>query len=195
MPLFPAGSALSNMSTERSPRPQGGSRGGRRRTSGSSSRGPRREGYSRGPQKKVNPIVAFFKKIFGLDKPKKSTHHTSSRPANERREGRPSISRDEQVPRAPRPPREEAPETPPEILSTKLYIGNLSYETSESDLFDLFSKVGSVTNSEVIRDGQSKSKGFGFVEMDSLDKAQEAAVKYHRTDFMGRQIVVAGAKK
>ncbi|NJK92880.1 MAG: RNA-binding protein [Blastochloris sp.] len=80
------------------------------------------------------------------------------------------------------------------MLSTKLYIGNLSYETSESDLFDLFSKVGSVVNSEVVRDGQSRSKGFGFVEMAELDKAKEAAEKYHRTDFMGRQIVVAGAR-
>jgi hypothetical protein len=184
------------MNTERSNRPRGG--GGRGRRRGGPSRGPRRDGYSKAPQKKDNPIVAFFKKIFGLDKPKKFTPRPDDRRREDRppREDRPARSeRPEQAERAPRPPREEAPATPPEILTTKLYIGNLSYETSESDLFDLFSKVGSVTNSEVIRDGQSKSKGFGFVEMDTLETAKLAAEKYHRTDFMGRQIVVAGAKK
>jgi RNA recognition motif-containing protein len=183
------------MNTERSNRPRSGGRG--RRRSGGPSRGPRRDSNSKPSYKKENPIVAFFKKILGLNKPKKLSEHSddsrrgdySSRPRPERAE------RSEQVERAPRPPREEKPETPPEILTTKLYIGNLAYETSESDLFDLFSKVGSVTNSEVIRDGQAKSKGFGFVEMDTLETAKAASEKYHRTDFMGRQIVVAGAKK
>lgn len=184
------------MSTERSSRPPSGNRGGRSGRRSPSSRRPRRDGYSKTPLKKQNPIVAFFKKIFGLDKsPKDSARSSDYKP---REQSAPREQREPREPRAertPRPPREEAPETPPEIVSTKLYIGNLSYETSESDLFDLFSKVGSVTNSEIIRDAHSKSKGFGFVEMDSLDKAKEAALKYHRTDFMSRQIVVAGAKK
>jgi RNA recognition motif-containing protein len=181
------------MNNDRTSRPQGGR--GRRHRGGS--RGPRRDGFrSSPPKKKDNPIVAFFKKIFGLDKPKKFSngHSAHGSERSERREREPRV-RAEQEERAPRPPREAAPQTPPEILTTKLYIGNLAYETSESDLFDLFSKVGSVTNSEVVRDGQSRSKGFGFVEMDSLETAKQAAEKYHRTDFMGRQIVVAGAKK
>lgn len=178
------------MNTERSSRPQGGNRGGRNGRRSPSSRRPRRDGYSKTPLKKENPIVAFFKKIFGLDKSSKSPARSTEYKPREQ-----SAPREPRAERTPRPPREEAPESPPEILTTKLYIGNLSYETSESDLFDLFSKVGGVTNSEIIRDAHSKSKGFGFVEMDSLEKAKEAALKYHRTDFMSRQIVVAGAKK
>jgi RNA recognition motif-containing protein len=98
---------------------------------------------------------------------------------------------------AERPPRERsnAPSAPQEITTSKLYVGNLSYEALESDLFDLFSKVGSVKNVEVVMDRQSnRSKGFGFVEMESLERAQEAAEKLNRSDFMGRQIVVSGAK-
>ena len=74
-------------------------------------------------------------------------------------------------------------------------MGNLSYDAAESDLFDLFSKVGEVKNVEVAKDRHSgRSKGFGFVEMAALETAKEAAAKYNRTDFMGRQIVVSGAK-
>ena len=101
--------------------------------------------------------------------------------------------------RAERPRREDRPPkaepVPQEIMSPKLYVGNLAYEAAESDLFDLFSKVGAVKNVEVAMDRHSqRSKGFGFVEMESLDTAKEAASKLNRTDFMGRQIVVSGAK-
>ncbi len=101
--------------------------------------------------------------------------------------------RTERPPRADRPPKAEP--TPQEIVSPKLYVGNLAYEAAESDLFDLFSKVGAVKNVEVAmyRHSQS-SKGFGFVGMESLDTAKAAAEKLNRTDFMGRQIVVSGAK-
>jgi RNA recognition motif-containing protein len=102
-------------------------------------------------------------------------------------------------PRADRPRREDRPPkadpVPQEIVSAKLYVGNLAYEAAESDLFDLFSKVGAVKNVEVAQDRHSgRSKGFGFVEMESLETAKEAAAKLNRTDFMGRQIVVSGAK-
>ena len=76
-----------------------------------------------------------------------------------------------------------------------MYVGNLAYEAAESDLHDLFSKVGLVKNVEIAMDRHSqRSKGFGFVEMDVLETAKEAAAKLNRTDFMGRQIVVSGAK-
>lgn len=82
-----------------------------------------------------------------------------------------------------------------EIVSPKLYVGNLSYDAVESDLFDLFSKVGAVKNVEIAMDRhQNRSKGFGFVEMETLETAKEASAKLNRTDFMGRQIVVSGAK-
>lgn len=82
-----------------------------------------------------------------------------------------------------------------EIVSPKLYVGNLAYEAAESDLHDLFSKVGLVKSVEIAMDRRAnRSKGFGFVEMESLDTAKAAAEKLNRTDFMGRQIVVSGAK-
>lgn len=124
-------------------------------------------------------MVAFFTKILGLGRPKsKFKENGKTGPA----------------PRSERPARVQSDEKP-EVLTPRLYIGNLSYDTSESDLFDHFSKIGEVQNAEVVRDGQSKSKGFGFVEMASLESAKLASEKYHRTDLMGRQIVVAGAKK
>ena len=105
----------------------------------------------------------------------------------------------EREPRAERPRREDRPPkaepTPLEITTPKLYVGNLAYEAAESDLFDLFSKVGAVKNVEVAMDRRSnRSKGFGFVEMETLETAKAAAEKLNRTDFMGRQIVVSGAK-
>jgi len=108
----------------------------------------------------------------------------------------------EREPRAARPDRPRREDRPPkadpipqEIVSPKLYVGNLAYEAAESDLFDLFSKVGAVKNVEVAMDRHAnRSKGFGFVEMESLETAKEAAAKLNRTDFMGRQIVVSGAK-
>jgi RNA recognition motif-containing protein len=105
----------------------------------------------------------------------------------------------EREPRAERPRREDRPPkadpTPQEITTPKLYVGNLAYEAAESDLFDLFSKVGAVKNVEVAMDRRAnRSKGFGFVEMETLETAKAAAEKLNRTDFMGRQIVVSGAK-
>lgn len=82
----------------------------------------------------------------------------------------------------------------PEVTSEKLYVGNLPYEVSESDLFDLFANVGAVKNVEIVRDRESRSKGFGFVEMQSLETAQAASAKFHRSDLMGRPLVVSGAK-
>ncbi|MDR1191561.1 MAG: RNA-binding protein [Verrucomicrobiales bacterium] len=160
-------------------------RGRRRSNRGGGRYRGHREGGPRPQRKKTNPIVAFLGKLFGVDKRK-----TSGRPAD-------SDSR-ERAPRAERPERIESPSAElqkPEVETPRLYIGNLAYETSESDLFDLFSQVGSVNNVEVVRDARSNSKGFGFVEMGTLDNAKAASEKLHRTEFMGRQIVVAGAKK
>ncbi|MFH1066486.1 MAG: RNA-binding protein [bacterium] len=106
------------------------------------------------------------------------------------RTSRPDFSENSRA-SSPRPPR---PVEPAEVLTPKLYVGNLSYQTSESDLFDLFSQVGSVSNVEVVRDRQSNSKGFGFVEMQNIETAKAAAEKYNGLEFMGRQLVVNGAK-
>jgi hypothetical protein len=160
-----------------------------------------------GPKKKTNPIAAFIGWLTG--KKKTDTRPATRSAAPESRESRPPRDRDRE--RGPRPERaergerterpdrparaERAEPVPQEIVSPKLYVGNLAYEAAESDLFDLFSKVGHVKNVEIAMDRHSgRSKGFGFVEMEVIETAKEAAEKLNRTDFMGRQIVVSGAK-
>jgi RNA recognition motif-containing protein len=151
----------------------------------------RRFDNDRPSKPKANP--SLFESLFGWLFKKKPAGHTE-RP--KRSETRPE-PRFEKAPRAERPetPREEKPAVPAEITSPKLYIGNLSYETAESDLFDAFSKVGAVKNVELVMDRTSgRSKGFGFAEMETLESAKAVAEKFNRTEFMGRTIVVNGAK-
>ncbi|MBI2890514.1 MAG: RNA-binding protein [Nitrospirae bacterium] len=63
-------------------------------------------------------------------------------------------------------------------MGTRLYVGNLPYETSEEDLNALFSQVGSVATVKVVADRfTGKSRGFGFVEMSSQDEARLAIEK------------------
>jgi len=110
------------------------------------------------------------------------------RPERSERSERPA--RKEEAPK----PELEAP-NPDAVVIPRLYVGNLAYETAESDLFDLFSKVGSVKNVELVIDRRSnRSKGFGFVEMAELETAKKAVMEIHRSEFMGRQIIVSGAK-
>ena len=93
-------------------------------------------------------------------------------------------------PRAPRPKPE-----PVEVTSTKLYVGNLSYDASESDLFDLFKGAGEVQNAEVVtHKGTYKSKGFGFVTMMTIEEAKRAVETLHDQPFMGRKLVVNGSR-
>lgn len=82
-----------------------------------------------------------------------------------------------------------------EVTSARLYVGNLSYDATESDLFELFKGVGAVRNAEVVAHKHNdKSKGFGFVTMSTLDEAKRAVAELHDKEFMGRKLVVSGAK-
>ena len=82
-----------------------------------------------------------------------------------------------------------------EVTSPKLYVGNLSYDATESDLFELFKGVGSVKNAEIVSNKHNeKSKGFGFVTMNTIDESKRAVVELHDKEFMGRKLVVSGAK-
>lgn len=82
-----------------------------------------------------------------------------------------------------------------EATSARLYLGNLSYDSSESDLEDLFKGVGPVRRVEIVYNRRThKSKGYGFVDMLSVDDAKRAIDVLNDQYFMGRQIVVSGAK-
>ena len=80
-------------------------------------------------------------------------------------------------------------------MGKKLYVGNLSYEVSSSDLEQLCSPHGTVESAEVISDRMTgRSKGFGFVEMASDSEAQAAITALNGQDFQGRSITVNEAR-
>ena len=82
-----------------------------------------------------------------------------------------------------------------EVTSPRLYVGNLSFDATESDLFELFNGVGHVQNAEVVsyRHNQ-RSKGFAFVQMQTIEEAKRAVAELHDKEFLGRRLVVSGAK-
>jgi RNA recognition motif-containing protein len=84
---------------------------------------------------------------------------------------------------------------PVDVTSPRLYVGNLSFDATESDLFELFNGVGHVQNAEVVsyRHNQ-RSKGFAFVQMQTIEEAQRAVEELHDKEFLGRKLVVSGAK-
>jgi cold-inducible RNA-binding protein len=80
-------------------------------------------------------------------------------------------------------------------LGKKLYVGNLTYQVSESDLEQLFSQFGTVQSAQVIQDRETgRSKGFGFVEMDTEAQAQAAIQGLHEREHEGRRLTVNEAK-
>lgn len=76
-------------------------------------------------------------------------------------------------------------------MDLKLYVGNLSYDTTEEDLRELFSGAGTVTSVALIKDRETKrSKGFAFVEMGSQSEAEEAIKSFNGTRLDDREIKV-----
>lgn len=80
-------------------------------------------------------------------------------------------------------------------MGKKLYVGNLSYDVSSSDLEKLLAEYGTVQSAEVISDRTTgRSKGFGFVEMASDEEAQAAIAALNGKDYSGRALTVNEAK-
>ena len=78
----------------------------------------------------------------------------------------------------------------------KLYVGNLSFQTSQQDLNDLFSKFGSVTETNLIMDRETnRPRGFGFVTMSSSEEGQKAIDGLHGQNVDGRDLTVNEAKR
>ncbi len=77
----------------------------------------------------------------------------------------------------------------------KLYVGNLPYSMSDSDLQSLFQQHGTVLSAQVIIDRETgRSKGFGFVEMSSSEEGQAAISALHDKDIGGRKLTVNEAR-
>ncbi len=138
-------------------------------------------------------ISAFFKNLFGgEEKPKLGRQ---PQPANQRPKRNANRQAEKSRPK-PKPSKKPTRAVEPvEITTERLYVGNLDYEVTEGDLYDLFSGAGKVQNAEVVCHRHTqRSKGYAFVEMSTIDEARRAAEKLHDQDFMGRKLAVTGAK-
>ncbi|HEX8489956.1 MAG TPA: RNA-binding protein [Chthoniobacterales bacterium] len=156
-------------------------RNGRRPRGGSRRRGDNRPRHqsapSRAPAKQSfwEKITAFFS---GGGKP-------AQRPAQQQQPRGNGL----EPSRTPRKP--EAVE----VTTPRLYVGNLSFDATESDLFELFNGVGAVQNAEVVTyKHNQRSKGFAFVQMNTVEEAKRAVDELHDKEFLGRKLVVSGAK-
>lgn len=80
-------------------------------------------------------------------------------------------------------------------MGMKLYVGNLSYSTTNESLEELFAEFGTVRSAQVIQDRDTgRSKGFGFVEMADDNAARSAISGLNEKDFGGRPLTVNEAK-
>ena len=154
-------------------------RGGRSRRGGGD-RSHRQKATPKAPAKKTlwEKITGFFG---GDDKP------AAKEPA------RAEAPRNNGAQQAPRPQARKLEQV--EVTSPRLYVGNLSFEATESDLFELFNGVGQVQNAEVVTyKHNQRSKGFAFVQMQTVEEARRAVSELHDKEFLGRKLLVSGAK-
>ena len=80
-------------------------------------------------------------------------------------------------------------------MSTKLYVGNLSYDTTENDLQDAFGAHGTVVEVNIIQDNATgRPRGFGFVTMENADNAQAAIAALNGAQLGGRALTVNEAR-
>jgi hypothetical protein len=162
---------------------------------GKSSRRPRRGGSRRRfdtrdhrAESKAPAKKSFWQKITAFFGGADST--PAKKPASTPRNG----SSPERNGSSQRPRPTHRPESI-EVTTPRLYVGNLSFEASESDLFELFNGVGEVQNAEIVTyKHNQRSKGFAFVQMQSVDEAKRAVAELHDKEFLGRKLVVSGAK-
>jgi RNA recognition motif-containing protein len=82
-----------------------------------------------------------------------------------------------------------------ETMGKRLYVGNLSYDATESSINELFSQFGSVESVKLITDRDTgRSKGFGFVEMGTEEAAQQAISELNQREIQGRRLTVNEAR-
>lgn len=180
----------SRNSSRRGGRNRGRRGGSSSNRSGNSSGGGYRSSQPRPEKKKTlwQKILAFF----GGGEPAKPQTRSEA-PARERQRERTEAPVNREA--APRAERKSRKPEQVEVTSSRIYVGNLSFDASESDLFELFAGVGLVQNVEVVSNRQTqRSKGFAFVQMQTVDEAKRAVAELHDKEYMGRKLVVSGAK-
>ncbi len=83
----------------------------------------------------------------------------------------------------------------PTVMAMKLYVGNLSFQTTSEDLQQLFAQAGTVESATVVEDRDTgRSRGFGFVEMASKEEGEKAIEQFNGTDMNGRNLTVNEAR-
>ena len=80
-------------------------------------------------------------------------------------------------------------------MSMKLYVGNLAFETTSADLQEMFAQAGTVENVNLIEDRETgRSRGFGFVEMQTKEEGAAAVAQFNGKELAGRALKVNEAK-
>lgn len=172
-----------------------GNRGGQNRNENSSSRNRNRNSSGSGRRRQPQPTAwqKFLSVItFGLlGKPKSGGGKAKRARKPEARTSRPV--RNNALKDTPAPEKKKRNRN--EVTSGRLYVGNLSYETTEVELEELFRGIGNVLSAEVVTNARTQqSKGFAFVEMGSIDEAKRAVQVLDDEDFMGRKLIISGAR-
>ena len=151
------------------------------------------------PRRKLKPSLwKRFLSLFGLGGGTKPKRTSPPKPGDkvkfeDNAKGRKSVAAKKRSAR-----KKTAKKRTPErvgVTTPRLYVGNLSYDAAESDLQELFSGVGTVQQVEVIYNSRTqRSKGYAFINMMSVDEAKRAVDELHDKEYMGRKMVVSGAK-
>lgn len=80
-------------------------------------------------------------------------------------------------------------------MQKRLFVAGLPFSTSDEELKNLFGKTGNVVSAVIIKDRDTgRSKGFGFVEMETEEEAKDAIEKFNDSEFGGRKLIVSVAK-
>ena len=165
----------------------GSSSGGRNRSRNRNRSGSKPKAPEQTTGQKILSILTFG--LLGKPKPK-SRSGSAPKSARKPETAAPPKSRAPKAESADKPKRNRT-----EVTSGRLYVGNLDYSTGEAELEALFRGVGNVLSAEVVTNPRTQqSKGFAFVEMGSVDEAKRAVNVLDDQDFMGRKLIVSGAR-
>lgn len=177
-----------------------------RKSYGSRHRMPRPEE----PKKSSTSFVAKVLKFLGFGKNKGNDGNKPQKNNNQQGESRPKPPQKVRVakprnnnkggnpaaaPKKDKARRERKLNNKP-VQNGRVYVGNLSFEATESEIEDLFKGFGDVRKVEIVYNSHTfKSKGFGFVEMRHQEDAQRAVDVLHGQPFMGRELLVRAANE
>ena len=181
------GSRNNNRNRNRNQNGGRGGNGGRNRNQGGN---PPREWKPSGNResRKPEPKSTFIQKLLGFFGIGKKTAATPKKGGAQNKGPKGGNDR----PKQDRPKRDH---TPVPVTSGRLFVGNLDYNADEAALKSHFETIGAVKSAEIVMNPHNgKSKGFAFVEMESIDDAKKAVADLHEKDFLSRRLLVGGAK-